>query len=239
MKIQIAIPSRDMWKPDFGQSLSMNLSALPHIIDANEYAVRLDNKCGTSIIHQARNFLVMQGLRNECSHIMFLDDDMRFKMDTLGRLINHDLDIVAANCTTKELPAKATAIGLDDQVCWTRENSTGLEEVKSVGTAVMCIKMDVFLKLEMPWFDFGWQKEPAMFDFDAPVEGELDGNSLGCIGEDVYFCHKAREAGYKIFIDHDISKGVTHIGDWPYGHHLTPGYREEGLTEEDILRVGT
>jgi hypothetical protein len=34
--------------------------------------------------------------------------------------------------------------------------------------------------------------------------------------EDVFFCRKAREAGFDIVIDHDLSKQCAHLGDWEF-----------------------
>ena len=36
-------------------------------------------------------------------------------------------------------------------------------------------------------------------------------------GEDVYFCTMARVHGFEVWVDHDLSKEVTHIGQFEYG----------------------
>ena len=41
----------------------------------------------------------------------------------------------------------------------------------------------------------------------------------GCfIGEDMYFCREAQKAGFKVYIDHDLSKQVRHIGVLEFMH---------------------
>ena len=37
-------------------------------------------------------------------------------------------------------------------------------------------------------------------------------------GEDVYFCQKLVDAGARLYIDHDLSVQVQHIGSYSYGH---------------------
>jgi len=235
-KIGICIPTRDVWKPDFGQSLAMAGAALwPLMPDGMYGSLTVYNKTYCSIIHQGRNTLVSTALLQDCTHILFLDDDMRFPMDTIAKLFLADKDVIAANCTTKTFPAKATAVGLDGEFLLTKEKSTGLEKCQSVGAAVMMVKAEVFKSMMMPWFNFEFKDEPRMFD---PLKS-LDDNKMSVVGEDIYFCRNLIKQGYDIWIDHDVSKMVCHIGDWPYGHTIVPGYKDTPLTEEDILRTGT
>ena len=36
------------------------------------------------------------------------------------------------------------------------------------------------------------------------------------IGEDIMFCHAARQQGYQLFIDHDLSRQVKHVGQYSF-----------------------
>jgi hypothetical protein len=47
------------------------------------------------------------------------------------------------------------------------------------------------------------------------------------MGEDVFFCKKARELGHKIYIDHDVSHEIGHIGTFEFGHPHTWVVKEE------------
>jgi hypothetical protein len=66
--------------------------------------------------------------------------------------------------------------------------SGNLIEVDATGTGCLLFDMDVFLKTDKPWFAF------SVHD-NKPV------------GEDIYFCSKARENGVKIHIDTSIEVG--------------------------------
>jgi hypothetical protein len=95
------------------------------------------------------------------------------------------------------------------ELVYTMPESTGLQEVGSVGMGVMLIKANVFAALSEPWFETPWRHDKR-----------------GYIGEDVFFCKKAREAGFKIWIDHDVSKEIGHIGMFEFKHDHTWVMRE-------------
>jgi hypothetical protein len=118
------------------------------------------------------------------------------------KLVNHHLPIVAINYAKKEPAARPTAYIDADYVgpCYTQEHHTGLQEVSSCGFGLMLIEMAVLQKMQTPLFQFT----------QAGAEG------IQTETEDVFFCRKAREAGYHILIDHDLSKQCAHLGDWEY-----------------------
>jgi hypothetical protein len=54
--------------------------------------------------------------------------------------------------------------------------------------------------MDAPWFHIPWNEKELKFD----------------CGEDIYFCRKARKAGHKIYLDHDLSKEIAHIGQYEF-----------------------
>lgn len=155
-----------------------------------------------SIIHTARRDLVRMALGGDCTHILFLDSDMRFPRNTLVRLLAHGVPVVGANYPTRRHPPKPVTFRsdkTDKERVYTELDSTGLEEVDSTGFGVMLIDMDVFRNMSEPWFSFEWRTPQHM------------------IGEDVFFSRKARaELGVQTLIDHDLSLRVKHIGTFEY-----------------------
>jgi hypothetical protein len=162
---------------------------------------------GTLIANQ-RAELSLDAMAEGCTHILFIDSDMRFPQDMIERLLKHDLDIVATNCARRRMPTGPTAQlykeNGDRELVWTMPESTGLQEVGSVGMGVMLIKKNVFAALSEPWFETPWRVDKR-----------------GYIGEDVFFCQKAAAAGFKIWIDHDVSKEIGHIGTFEFKHDHT------------------
>lgn len=202
-KVVVAVPSRNnSWWSDFGISLAAMAAATATMAPGIQMV--LTNVMGTGLALNRIN-LCKTAMQREASHILFLDDDMRLPMDTLMGLIRHDKDIVAANCARKELwPTRPTARGFKGECVYTRKRSTGLEEVDSIGTGVMLINTRVLKAMPQPWFAEVWKPETETVT-----------------GEDVYFCEQARKHGFKVYIDHDISKGVVHMGSFEFEHGLT------------------
>lgn len=204
IKVMIGVPSRNnSWWSDFGLSLAAMCATTAS--EAPFIDIILNNTVGTGLAMN-RIKLCRQAVEKGCDYILFLDDDMRIPMHTLLMFIKRQKHIVAANCARKELPPRSTAKGFDGMCVWTRKNSEGLEKVMSIGTAVMLIHTDVFKALPQPWF------------CEDPVKE---------IGEDVYFCNKAREHGFDIWIDHDISKDVVHMGGFEFTHQLMDTWEKE------------
>lgn len=202
--IAVCTPARDMVHTMFTYDL-VNMVCF-HTLNTND-AVALKISEGTLIANQ-RAELSLDAMREGCSHLLFVDSDMRFPQDMISRLLKHDLDIVAANCARRRMPTGPTAQIYKDngerELVWTMPESTGLQEVGSVGMGVMLIKAGVFKALSEPWYETPWRTDKR-----------------GYIGEDVFFCNKARSAGFKIWIDHDVSKEIGHVGTFEYKHDHT------------------
>ncbi len=203
-KVLIGVPSRNnSWWSDFGQSLAMLVGCT--LTQAPNVSLALDNTVGTGLAMN-RIKLCKKAVEKDFTHILFLDDDMKFPMHTLLMFLKHEKELIAANCARKELPPRSTAKDFDDagSCVWTRRRSTGLQKVKSVGTAVMLIKTDLLKRLPQPWFAEVYNPETET-----------------STGEDVFFCNLAREHGADVWIDHDISKEVEHMGGFEFTHQLS------------------
>lgn len=142
-----------------------------------------------TILPNQRTELVRKCIEAHVTHVFFIDSDMRFPKDALERLIKHDVDVVGANCKHRQANK------------WTADTSskgkTGIKEVKKIGFGVTLIKMKVFFTIQPPWFA-------------TPYDGSM------FVTDDVFFCKKAVDSGFKIFIDHDLSQDVKHIGTKEY-----------------------
>lgn len=157
----------------------------------------------SSNLVENRHILVSRAFQAEATHLLFWDSDIKAPPDAVIRLVNHNLPIVAINYAKKEPEARPTAyIDTDSYVgpCFTQEHHKGLQAVSSCGFGLMLIRMDVLQKIDMPLFQFT----------------QCGQDSAKTETEDVFFCRKAREAGFDIVIDHDLSKRCAHLGDWEY-----------------------
>lgn len=181
--IAIATPSRDMVHSTY-------VFDLVQLMQRTKQDITYPLVQGT-IVQAVRQAIAEAALAAGVSHILFIDSDMRFPPDTLDRLVAHDKPFVAANCRHRVLADRCTAFKDGQPV--SSEGRTGLESVDSVGFGVALIDAAVLRRMNRPYFGVPW-----------------DGSKF--VGEDVYFCHHAREAGFAIWIDHDLSKDVRHTG---------------------------
>lgn len=157
----------------------------------------------SSLLIEARHQIVATALEDDASHILWLDDDMRFPAETLAVLLLHDKPIVGCNCPRRQVPVKPTAT--KDGQYITSNGKTGLEEVDTVGLAVMLTKTDVFRSIPQPWFATAFAKHSPEKKY---------------VGEDVFFCARARENGFQVLIDHGLSQKIAHTGPYAFTHEM-------------------
>lgn len=188
---------------------SLSLAMAHHVHTHPDDKVALYFSSGT-LIEQSREQLARKAVDWEADYSIWFDSDMRFPKDTISRLVAHDKDIVGANYPTRKWPRIEPTSFLDDTSnvrLYTKHSSKGLEEASALGFGCVAVKTSVFEALQEPWFLIPWSREY---------------NEHDC-GEDVYFCRKARDEGYKVFIDHDLSKEVKHIGNREYSYQDVHG----------------
>ena len=145
-------------------------------------------------IASIRNHLVRQALEADCTHMLMLDTDQTYPVDTIIKLFSRQLPIVHAKVHRGYDPFdpimlkgnKDDGYKLIGDDVW---GNGGLIEVDAIGTGCVLYNMDVFLDIEYPWFE------------NLPAKNDTR------TGEDIGFCWKLKEAGYKIYADCDIDIG--------------------------------
>ena len=162
-----------------------------------------------SMLPLSRNMLGQVALDGGWTHILFIDSDMEFPPDLAVRLVKHHEPVVAINCMARRHPHYLTARTADSHEIVTTTDSTGLEKVARVGTGIMLIHLDVLREMPLPWFEYEWLAEKQVFR-----------------GEDFVFCDKLARAGVPVYIDHDLSKQVAHVGTFQYHPLIRAGFRE-------------
>jgi hypothetical protein len=155
------------------------------------------NFVASTYIHVGREWFLEAALKQGATHLLWLDTDMSVPRETAVLLAMHNEPIVACNYRVRQASGLFTAFR-DDHRVPTLETSTGLEAVEYVGMGAMLMRTDVVKDLKRPWFRHGCN--------------EVGGD----IGEDVMFCRTLRAAGHAIYIDHDLSKQIGHIGQHTY-----------------------
>jgi hypothetical protein len=184
-KVAVCFPSGDMVHADFALALAGLCNSTPPI----ETPI-VNNK--SSIVAAARNDAVRRAQEMGCDFMLFLDSDMVFPRTTLHRLLIHRKDIVGAIYAKRVPPYALLGTALEAKpTC----DEQGLTEMKRVPTGCLLIRMAVFEALSKPYFRF----------LNDETSGEI-------VGEDYVFCDRAREAGFRIWCDTQLSLEIGHIG---------------------------
>ena len=147
----------------------------------------------------ARERIAEYAVERGMDYLFMVDDDMITEPDLFERLYKHDVDICAALAFTRYAPHKPVIYELDegyDEVerkHFYRNYSLmsypkdTLVECDAVGFGAVLIKVDLLRAMKKPWF-----------------------MTTSGAGEDIHFCHSAKKAGYRVFMDTATKLG--HIG---------------------------
>lgn len=199
LHVVACVPSGEMWHADFAKAFVMLCMHFQKTKLA-ERSQRLSilNVKG-SMLSQNRETAAEKALEMEATHLLWLDTDMVFPANTVQRLLAHGQPFVAANCAMKELPPKATAVGVDGERVVSL-GARGLTRVQHVGLAVALLEAELFRQTPQPWFPFMWVEELHKY-----------------AGEDVSFCRKLLDRGVRLLVDNELSMEVFHVGSYRYG----------------------
>ena len=161
-----------------------------------------------SLLPKSRQGLVDKAIKANCDYVLFIDTDQTFPSNLLYRLLHWDKSVVACNIATKSIPASPTARSFNPKhvggdVVYSDPEKHGLEEVWRVGTGVMLLKVATLKAIPKPWFSVYYQPEQDEF-----------------VGEDWFLCEQLEKIGCKIYVDHDLSREVGHVGKLIYKHEF-------------------
>ena len=154
--------------------------------------------------------------------LWLIGDDHVFNPDLLERLVLHDVDVVVPLCLQRSSPYPHVVYEGEDfeadeegtHILHTSLPEDGLTEIYASGQAGMLIKKHVLDAIGEPWFE-----------------------TYGKQNEDLEFCRKIRNAGFKIHCDTGAHLG--HIGQvivWPHYHEQYKwGIRMNTGAEQNIF----
>lgn len=216
VKLAICIPSTGTWVADFGYCLAQLCvyCASQLFFEGSPLEVLLIDK-RTSNLPRSRQECLEDALMQDCTHALFLDTDQVFPMDTAHRLLRWQKEVVACNIPLKTVPSYPTARSRSASPfgapIYSNGNPppSGIQKVWRVGSGVMLIDLSIMTKIAKPWFEIRYSDKHAQF-----------------VGEDWYFCKKAEDAGYDIYIDHELSRFIGHVGALQYVHGHIPVIEE-------------
>lgn len=190
MKILIAVPSMDQVPVQFAQSLSM----LYRVGDCS-VAFQVG-----SLIYTSRNHLAGIAIEQQYDYVMWFDSDMVFRPDTLQRMVEElerdNIDILTGLYFRRVYPFKPVLFSklVPIEKGWEWEEPTEIPdkpfELAGCGFGCVLMKTEVLMDVQAKFND--------MF------------GPLNNIGEDLSFCWRATQCGYKVVCDPSIVLG--HVG---------------------------
>ena len=203
LKLGICLPMYGAIAPNFFVNFLNRLHEL-YTNDRN-YSVKIYMKTCT-VIDRARNELVQDAIKDNCDYLLFLDSDILMPSGAIDKLIDMNEDIVSGLYFAKGKPYLPVARLIKDGKHLYLEDFdyNTVIDVAGVGMGMCLIKTSVFSKLKYPYFKFDWVDDKGV----GPYQ----------VAEDLYFCDRAREAGYKIklntgiLLEHEgIPVGASHF----------------------------
>jgi len=175
-------------------------------------------------IDQIRNLI--SDWAQHYDYLLAVDSDIVLPQNALEKMIAADKDIVSG-IYIQRIPGthtieifEATPNGGCDHISWEKLTGKGLTEVAGCGMGACLIKGEVFRKLDYPYFFY-----KSSIDFSETVS------------EDVFFCQKARENGFRIWADPSII--CDHIGSTKFVVQDIPNTPKkshlEDIADRDML----
>lgn len=194
MRLAIGGPTRDMVPASFAVDVSQLYAKCR---ESRIWSTVTIGFVASTYIHVGREWFLEASIKQGATHVLWLDTDMSFPAEAALRLFMHDRPIVGCNYVVRQASGLFTARRNDRRV-ETLERSTGLEVVDEIGFGCVLMRTDIVTRLHRPWFRHGLNVQ------------------LGDVGEDIMFCRALRDAGHTIYIDHDLSKELGHVGTHTY-----------------------
>lgn len=215
-RILIAVPCMDQLPAQFAHSLATLTS---YGIEDVEISVWFNLG---SLIYTSRDEIAKRALMDEADLVMWFDSDMVFNADTLKRMlafIEAGHDMVTGVYYRRKPPFSPTIfktmdINLEDQTAEWEEFDVVPEEpfeVGACGFGCVLMKTEIFVAV---FAKFGYMFTP-----------------IGNVGEDIAFCWRARQCGYKIIADPSISLG--HVGQSIFTKTVYENYKQQLARSEE------
>jgi len=195
IKLAIGLPTNRGVKPKCAESIlqMVNHSNLDYHFIVSTYGYNTAEN---------RNYITAQAVKNNCTHLLLLDDDMLYEADSIDKLLAHKKHIVGATYSVRRLlePDQNNLVieFFTDDEGKPLKSDTEPFKCSALGGGLLLIDLKSIRDLEPPFF---WYKANM---------------SVGMVtmSNDWWFCEKARNAGWNIWCDPSLLP--KHIGDYEF-----------------------
>ncbi len=206
MKTLIAIPSMDHVPSLFAQSLA-TLNRVGDCMVCFQMG---------SLVYDSRNALGKLAIQHNCDYVLWLDSDQVFDSDLLERMFkvlqDNNLDFLSGIYFRRVAPYSPVLFKSlnyeENKATWSEFGDLpegGLIEIAGCGFGCVLMSTEVLMSVQA--------KYNTMFQ---PMQG---------LGEDLAFCWRARQCGYRLMCDTSIEVG--HCGQAVINGMFWRQYRHE------------
>jgi hypothetical protein len=198
-----------------------------------------------SLITRARNYLVDEFLRSECTHLLFIDSDIHYDPRDVIALMALDKDVIGApypkksinwgniasaarkhpNLDPKELETLVGEYVFNVVKGTSQFQVTEPLEVMEIGTGFMMVKREVFGKYAEAYPEYRYKPDhvgQANFDgsryIHAYFDTVIDPESERYLSEDYMFCQWWRKIGGQIYLCPWMK--TQHIGTYAFSGNM-------------------
>ncbi len=206
-KISINICTHRYMNPFFVNSMFYMLDCM----HKTGMKFEMNSQMGVSNITGGRQERVNAAIQSDCTHMLFIDDDMVFAQDIVHKLLtemntltlagNRKVAIGVNACRKSPADLYYTAKEVGSEEFLKSKGKTGVAEVSRCGLGVFLIPIPLLREIPAPHFEITWLEDKKEH-----------------MGEDFYFIKKLREHGVKVYVDQDVSQTIGHAGEFIYSY---------------------
>ena len=187
-------------------------------------------------IEAARNYLVDCFKASKRDFLLWVDSDASWESGAIQRLVNHNLPVVCGCMYTRDAPIPSPTMGkyagkgqdgktyykfadtakMIMEHCW----NNGIDEVERNDICLPETENDI-QGIDGCGLHFTLIRKDVIESLEQPLHVMLGKTGAG---EDFYFCKKARDAGFKLYVDLGV-----HVG------HCLNDERDVGI--KDMLHI--
>lgn len=221
-----------------------SLVSMTNVMRHSNMDMSFSSMFNESLIQRGRNALVHQFLKTKCTHLMFIDADIKFDPNHIPPMVDADVDIICGIYPKKEIDwnkVKDAAVeGVDAKELAKRTGSLVVNLVDYAGAVTVPVNQPVeiwaggtgFMLIKREVLE-GLADKVGSYNNDVTI---INGNIteriteyFACsiepgterlLSEDYHFCRVARLNGYKIWAAPWVTLG--HFGTYLFEGGLVP-----------------
>jgi hypothetical protein len=173
-----------------------------------------------SLITRARNILTAMFLESDCTHLMFIDSDIEFDVESVLRALAYDKPIMAAAYPKKALPIQyAINFKFINQENRQIRVENGAVEVLDASTGFFLVKRETVEKMCQAYPELHYRNDSNIDErFNkycyALFDTWLDPDDNRYLSEDYTFCRRWQKIGGEIWLDPNTK--LNHVGSYTF-----------------------